>query len=286
MRVKIARRLYKLGGTVPDLVLREVQAAGEAAEVLLQERWLMVQKEQAASPRWAPDELNVPGDTRLTLSQSHLFNSQVLLDSSVFAPPKEFDPRHSKRFHEFDAFCKNNHSEIFGTNSLIPLVDFELAVQNDLDDWVSKNSGDIDDCSKIAACITQYSDAALIHYKSNPENQSLMFLTIFELWVALDTMAIAQCPLLKDYSPEVPLTLFEPLLLRRSKDFHRLAASRNISINATMMPFPGDLFFLQRWMNTRLLSASSRHLCLISPYKYKLRQMRGWSDSRSCRSLR
>lgn len=44
-----------------------------------------------------------------------------------------------------------------------------------------------------------------------------MLLTILELWVALDTVATAQCPLLACYSPEIPSDILNPLLLRRAK---------------------------------------------------------------------
>ncbi|KAF9502942.1 hypothetical protein BS47DRAFT_1456812 [Hydnum rufescens UP504] len=63
-------------------------------------------------------------------------------------------------------------------------------------------------------------------YDSNPEDQSIMLLTLFELWVALDRLAVANCPLLLDYSPEVTPTLLEPLLLRQSKSFDRVARIR------------------------------------------------------------
>jgi hypothetical protein len=60
-------------------------------------------------------------------------------------------------------------------------------------------------------------------YSSTPEAQSLMLLTIMELWVALDIIAVVQCPLLSSYSPEIPASILEPLLLRRAKSIERAA---------------------------------------------------------------
>ncbi|KZP26585.1 hypothetical protein FIBSPDRAFT_928540 [Athelia psychrophila] len=42
-----------------------------------------------------------------------------------------------------------------------------------------------------------------------------------ELWVAVDQLATAQCPLLREYSPEFPKRLMEPLLLRSSQALER-----------------------------------------------------------------
>ncbi len=70
--------------------------------------------------------------------------------------------------------------------------------------------------------------AAKAAYLSNAEDESIMLLTIIGLWVALDKVAVAQYPLLCDYSPEVPTDLLEPLLLRRSKSLNRLVMITSI----------------------------------------------------------
>lgn len=49
-----------------------------------------------------------------------------------------------------------------------------------------------------------------------------MILTLMDLWVAMDKVAVSQCPLLSEYFPEVPLDLLQPILLRKSKAFQRL----------------------------------------------------------------
>ena len=48
-----------------------------------------------------------------------------------------------------------------------------------------------------------------------------MILTIMDLWVALETFSIRQCPLLKQYSPEIPSSFLHPLLLHRSSTLDR-----------------------------------------------------------------
>ncbi|KAG1763752.1 hypothetical protein EDD22DRAFT_1050038 [Suillus occidentalis] len=58
------------------------------------------------------------------------------------------------------------------------------------------------------------------------ENMSTMLLTLFELWVAMDKLVIKQIPLLAKYSPEVPLILWNNLLVRKSSALDRLKQLR------------------------------------------------------------
>jgi hypothetical protein len=226
MRGKISRRLYKMGPAAPDFVLQVVQKAGLATETLLQKRWIAVQNDQAKSGRWAPSDLDIPRDTSLSLPQSKSYISQVLQGNPFRSTSYTFEPNHTRRLHNVRDFRTFEHglSKAFAADPLIALADFELAVSNHLDGWVAESIDRESACLTVAACITKYSEASLSLYASNPENQSTMLLTIFELWVALDKLCMAQCPLLREYSPEVPVELFAPLLLRRSRSFSRLTA--------------------------------------------------------------
>ncbi|KAG8776244.1 hypothetical protein FRC15_012048 [Serendipita sp. 397] len=49
-----------------------------------------------------------------------------------------------------------------------------------------------------------------------------MWLTALELWIALDRLVISWCPLLGEFSPDIPHELFEPLLLPFSEQLKRL----------------------------------------------------------------
>ncbi len=62
------------------------------------------------------------------------------------------------------------------------------------------------------------------YYKLDAEDQSRMILTILDLWVALDVVVCAQCPLLRSYSPEIPASILEPLLVRGAVSLGRAAA--------------------------------------------------------------
>ena len=67
-------------------------------------------------------------------------------------------------------------------------------------------------------CAYAYPSRALKSYKGNPENLSIVIITLVELWVAnaMDKIVVGQIPLLEEYSPEIPLSLLERLLIRKS----------------------------------------------------------------------
>ena len=267
MRAKMSRRLYKLGLTSPQFVVQEVREAGDEAERKLQARWSMVQKEQATSPPWTPKNLNILEDTHLTLPNSRAYLSQTLQQVHSNSAAYTFRPGQFPRLrdtqHDFRAFDGNGLMKAFDNDSAVALADFETSVQNHLDGWVSRNLHEESTCATISTCITQYSHAALKLYASNPEDQSLMLLTIFDLWVALDKTAVAQCPLLREYSPEVPLRLLESLLIRKLEPLRRLARIQEYLRERHRYANPGMSIFTDRADATsfavRYFEKSSEH---------------------------
>jgi len=77
-------------------------------------------------------------------------------------------------------------------------------------------------CIELKTKLQQYQNAALSAYKSNPEQLSLMLLTIMELWQALDTLALRLYPLLREYNPGFPRNLLYPLQAASLRDLRRL----------------------------------------------------------------
>ena len=76
-------------------------------------------------------------------------------------------------------------------------------------------------CASLAQYFRVYVVAASKLYEPNVEEQSVMLLTLFELWMAIDRLATRQLPLLRDYDPEVSPALIEVLLLRTFKSTQR-----------------------------------------------------------------
>ena len=79
-------------------------------------------------------------------------------------------------------------------------------------------------CSALAVTIQEYQQNALHAYNSNPEQLSTMILTILELWICLDTMALQLFPLLSQYETGIRAELFHVLQLSRRSDLSRLRA--------------------------------------------------------------
>ena len=133
-----------------------------------------------------------------------------------------FEPRGS-RLHvvrDFSKLSKGRLAKAITDGKQITIADFESSVELNLESWVaaSTNERALDG---IASCIREYYTGAKELYGANPEDNSIMILTLLDLWVVLDRLAIQQCPLLKEYSPEIPCQFLHDLLLHRSSTINR-----------------------------------------------------------------
>ncbi|KAG1740596.1 hypothetical protein EDB19DRAFT_1895295 [Suillus lakei] len=226
MSAKIARRLFKLGSSASLELSQMVTMVNKDVRSVLEESWGSVQNAQQASPLWAPETLRVLRDTHLSLNTSREYIRQALQSQHSSPQTTSFNPSHHTRgtindFLDAEAiFLVAAHT----AEPSLALADFEIAIGSGIDDWVARvASQSIDSaCVSIEACASAYSSRALKAYKGNPENLSIMLLTLFELWVAMDKVVVGQIPLLAEYSPELPLTLWECLLIREASALDRL----------------------------------------------------------------
>ncbi|KAH8992935.1 hypothetical protein EDB92DRAFT_1815714 [Lactarius akahatsu] len=224
MRIKMARRLSKLGSVVSDGVYQVVHDAAKETEGLLRDRWTRFQKSQSTSPLWDPHKLDFIGDTAITLNNSRPYLMKALDSPFHSYSPKPFSPSHQPRLADtvdFHLFSGGRLEGAVANDKRIALADFESSVERHLDSWVDLFPHGDDASDVIASCVEQYFASARSIYGANPEENSVMVLTIMDLWKALDTLAIRQCPLLKFYSPEIPRDFLHPLLLHRSSSLRR-----------------------------------------------------------------
>jgi len=225
-RVKTSRRVYKLGASAFPRLLEAVEAVGREIEQCLQARWSEEQHLQAISPSYTPDPFAFGKDTTMLLLGSRAYLTKIMRPDPYTQTSTAFHPRHISRLrdiYDFHALYPDGLIKATQADSYVALADFEFLVQGRLDGWVMKNSQDESACETLGSCLEQYISIATIQYSSTPEAQSLMLLTIMELWVALDTIAVIQCPLLSAYSPEISASVLDPLLLRRAKSIERAA---------------------------------------------------------------
>ncbi|KAH9028432.1 hypothetical protein EDB83DRAFT_2526323 [Lactarius deliciosus] len=224
MRAKMARRLSKLGPAVSDDVYRAVYDIAKETETLLQNRWSSFRASQSVSPPWHPEELDYVRDTAITLKNSRRYLINTLCPTSHTYIQKQFTPSHPLRLVDTVDFIRFSHGrliEAVAKDKRTALADFELSVERHLDSWVGSRLHDDDAPDVIASCVEQYYASAKEIYNSYPEDNSVMVLTIMDLWMALDKLTTHQCPLLTSYSPEIPGDFLHPLLLRRSGSIRR-----------------------------------------------------------------
>ncbi|KAG6830941.1 hypothetical protein H0H92_013869 [Tricholoma furcatifolium] len=214
---KIARRLKKLDSDAsPGLILRATQAISKARKVV-KNRWDRIRSQQAVSPTWSPRNLDTSGDTNISLLSSKAYIYSRLERSAVPACNQPvFKPSEAVRLNDNDFLIPGNIAQALSRDPYIALADVEEFAINRLEEWVDMHRRNPSVCVVFATCITCYATAAREQYKDNPENQSLMLLTVFLLWSALDQLAISKHPLLADYSPEIPEKILDPLLLRHA----------------------------------------------------------------------
>ena len=228
IRVKTSRRVHKLGASVSPLLLKSLEAISQEIRGVLQARWSKEQRQQAHSPTYTPDSAAFETHTTISLPNSRAYLMRIM-QPDAYRPTTvaKFCPSHPPRLRYLDDFCRIYRNKLLTKavqeDPYVALADFEALVQERLDDWVLKSSQDESACKILGSLLEQYISAAQTRYSSNPEAESFMLLTIMELWLGLDTIAVAQCPLLSLYSPEIPTSFLDPLLLRRAKSIERAA---------------------------------------------------------------
>ena len=224
MRVKIARRLSKLGPATSHYVYEFVQDTSRETEALLSERWTAFQAKGSALPTFPLKGLDFAADANISLQNSYNYLSKMLRPDLQESSKVAFTPSNGirlKSVHDFSQFANGRLTKALHKDPHIALKDFEFLVGKRLEAWTAAFRDNNDAAGVIASCIQQYVAGARPQYGKNAEDNSIMILTIMDLWVALDIFTIRQCPLLKQYSPEIPPGFLHPLLLHQSSTLLR-----------------------------------------------------------------
>lgn len=222
MRVKMARRLFKLKDSAPEHVIETCGLSAEATQAVLQKRWDQVQAELAQPPEWNPGIFDFDSVTNQTLPNSRKYLEKVFRRRVTSSPLSSFTPKQRPRLQSVDDFVRyadENLANAFFYDQHIALFDFEDSVFTHLTGWTERNSDPskaAKACRIILSCFQQYLSLAGSYYTVDAADQSIMILTIMRLWMAIDQLATAGCPLLLDFSPEIPEELLEALLLQTS----------------------------------------------------------------------
>ena len=221
MRVKMVRRLAKLGPGISRDISQFVQDAANETEALLSKRWTAFQALELIAPTSLFNALDFVTDAHISLNNSYEYLRKALGTASGSSSRSQFNPSPGLRLHDvhdFTQFTKGRLRKAIAADPRTALADFELSVKRNLELWAAAHRSNDDASDVIASCIQQYHTGAKGLCRDNPEEMSIMVLTIMDLWMALDRITIYQCPLLKEFSPEVPSDFLHSILLHRSSD--------------------------------------------------------------------
>lgn len=224
MNAKLARRLFKAERFLPAFVKDRVHSVVNRAGSLIENGWKRIQDSDAPSTKeWDPEQLSFEHDTELSLANSESYIGEVLTrDNSSRRLPKNLPPNANRILASPDRIPSIKINALKTPEIPLALGDFERWVEDCLDGWREDNIRHAKSCQQLGDAIEQYTSVTKDVYKGCPENNSIMLLTVMELWVALDIIALYHCRLMEEYPPEIPLSLFEPILVPKPKDMERL----------------------------------------------------------------
>ena len=223
MSTKISQRLWKMGSSASDWLSTIVLETCAFLRSIVENRWRRVQVAQSVSPPWNFSQLDLSRDIQLSLSCGGGYLRNALANHDTSPPDIPFNPKQWPRGTLDDFFSSDGalFEELYQVEPRVTLYDVEQAVQWGIDSWVGRVKNNDEACVKLEILTYKYSSSALKMYANNPELLSIMLLTTIELWVALDKIAIREIPMLANYSPEIPISLLERLLLCKTASLHR-----------------------------------------------------------------
>ncbi|KIW18198.1 hypothetical protein PV08_02486 [Exophiala spinifera] len=223
LRVKIARRNAKLGPETIEFVQEAADKTLQLIDKAMQRHWVEIK---------AREDVGVPNIPVSSLSQylnlkcsgEQLRKVWDRSQTSYVKARTNFTPKGLPRL-QFSRVTLPSPT-IFNKSStdlLSTLNDFERWVAENLESWLVSNSDNVNECATLNYVIVNYHRSARSVYQEHPQLVSVMFLTMFELWAALDKITTTVHPLLLDFPPDIDIAVFRPLLLSTESLLKRLA---------------------------------------------------------------
>ncbi|KAJ7089853.1 hypothetical protein B0H15DRAFT_839505, partial [Mycena belliarum] len=231
MSAKISTRLWKLRSVFDvDLPIRQslpfpisfIEGEMSSVSRLLDKHWKDVQDREAVLSSWeAPTQAQILAAQSFTLPRSSAYLQAVIQRADTFNTEQtDFDCT-ALEVHFRSQITTQKEAALLPRGKTSPdlwlkLLDEETRIAN----WTGTAS--FEQLSTLAGLIEEYQTLATSFRSQNPEIFSRLFLLILDLWVMFDKSALQQFPLLRDYSPELSVRSFEPLLLPELSQMRRL----------------------------------------------------------------
>ena len=225
MSSTILRRLGKLGASVPDWLSEMVMETCTYLQEVLDARWKELRNRPFRFQNPSLDELI--RDQCISLSNSSEYIRNVLenpiRESRRTHTP--FYPSHSYRgtLQDFLSSDGTFYDVAYAVDPDVTLYDVERAVEQGIDEWLACVTNVEEACFQLGSLMGRY--VARAQKEGAPEDASDKFLTVLELYVAIDKLAVKEIPMLADYPPEIPIAFLQRLLLRKRTSLHRLSCA-------------------------------------------------------------
>ena len=222
MSSKILRRLSKLGFSTPHWLSEMLLKTGSRLNKMLDAGRERLNLE--ARPFINPSRDQLARDTQLSLVNCGEYIQNALTNLGHEAIGTPFHPNHRPRGTIEDFLASNGtfFDKAYGADPDGTLYDVEQSVEQSIDDWLVRVTNVDEACVQLEILMDEWVMKSDL-YREGPEGASNRFLTSIELFVALDKLVVKEIPMLADYSPEIPITALERLLLRRATSLHRLS---------------------------------------------------------------
>ena len=227
MNAKLARRFCKIPGGSRDgyFAMDRVATVNKMVSDELETRWKAIQKRTTRQVNWsAPTKEEITDGACIDLLATVPYLKEVKRRDA-------FQPR-TGNIEKFAVPGGNQYATRYNPDLIsppnltnLPSSPLECTIRlYDFEQWVAGQNGFRSiGMLELTGALNDYTQAALSCYSGNPERLSVAFLTMIELWIGIDEKVIEWKPHLKNYTPEIPSEVLEPLLLPRRDQMQRLS---------------------------------------------------------------
>lgn len=232
LNAKLGRRLAKLEGelkhTSPEactitkrmvsslrsFFLRTLETSKKHVEAL----WNNYKKSRSKPIRPLPRKAN-DQDLTLSLPHSSAFLRQTLMDAIDAKRSFTSTHRPGKNKSVVNEEHLVDHQYMKFANHFYQVANLEDEVW---ESWDVSEQDHLSHCTTFSNKINSYLQAVGELYDFNPEQKSIMLLTVMRLWVALDKCAVKAFNLLERYDPGIPPTMLDVLQISTLEDLEDL----------------------------------------------------------------
>ncbi|KAI0409107.1 hypothetical protein F4802DRAFT_615626 [Xylaria palmicola] len=212
IKAKVTRRRLKLGVRGHPAIIRFVDNILSEAGADLQRRWSHIQDSDSITHDFADlKELPAVYDTLTPLEKLDRYLDAIT--KRQHHTPSDYT-HNSWPLPDFKSPLHKSFNEYpISTPTTFKLLLFESWVKSSLGAYLPTGMRNEQGCTELKLVIESYYRCASPHHQGNPEAMSAMFLTITQLWIALDEIAIGCCSLLADYDHGFPVEILRNLIL-------------------------------------------------------------------------